>query len=178
MRPFRIYCMSHSVCLQSSYGRYARRLRLYIMEAMNLTVNRRARFDYETLETHEAGIELKGFEVKASRAGRINLAGAYVIIRNREAWLVNCDIPPYQQANTPLYYDAKRGRRLLLERREIESLRGRTEGKGLTLVPLAVYTNKRRIKVLVGLCRNRKKQDKRELIKKRVAEREMRRETR
>jgi len=144
---------------------------------MVIATNKRAYFDYEILETYEAGIELKGFEVKAVKFGRINLAGSYVIIHNNQAWLLNADIPPYQPKNTPADYDSKRTRRLLLNKSEIKSLTGRTQEKGLTLVPLKVYTKGKggKIKVEIGLAKSRKKVDKRELIKKRNIEADIRR---
>lgn len=141
---------------------------------MVITTNKRAYFDYNILETYEAGIELLGFEVKAIKSNRINLAGSYVIIRDNQAWLLNADIPPYQPLNTPADYDSKRTRRLLLKSSEIKNLIGRTQEKGLTLVPLKVYTKNRRIKLEIGLGKSKKKADKREAIKKREAEREIR----
>ena len=140
---------------------------------MVITTNRRAYFDYNILETYEAGIELRGFEVKAIKSGRINLAGSYVVIRDNQAWLLNADIPPYQPLNTPADYVPKRTRRLLLKSSEIKSLIGRTQEKGLTLVPLKVYTKNRRIKLEIGLGKSKKKADKREAIKKRDIEREI-----
>ena len=142
-----------------------------------IVTNKRAYFDYQILETYEAGIELKGFEVKAIKSGRINLAGSYVVIRNHQVWLLNVDIPPYQSKNTPADYDSKRTRRLLLNKSEIKSLIGRTQEKGLTLIPLKVYTKgkSRRIKIEIGLAKSRKKADKRELIKKRNIEADIRR---
>jgi len=144
---------------------------------MVITTNKRAYFDYQILETYEAGIELKGFEVKAIKSGRINLAGSYVVIRNNQAWLLNADIPPYQPKNTPADYDSKRTRRLLLNKSQISNLIGRTQEKGLTLVPLKVYTKAKtgKIKIEIGLAKSRKKVDKRELIKKREVEREIKR---
>ena len=142
---------------------------------MVITTNKRAYFDYNILETYEAGIELLGFEVKAIKSGRINLAGSYVLIRDNQAWLLNTDIPPYQPLNTPADYDSKRSRRLLLKSSEIKSLIGRTQEKGLTLVPLKVYTKNRRIKLEIGLGKSKKKADKREAIKKRDIEREIQR---
>ncbi len=135
--------------------------------------NRRAYFDYQVLETYEAGIELKGLEVKSVKSGRMNIAGSHVIIRGGEAWLINCDIPPYQPKNAPDDYDSKRTRRLLFRKPEIKSFIGQTE-KGLTLVPLKVYIKNRKVKLGVGLARLRKKIDKRELLKKREAERTIR----
>jgi SsrA-binding protein len=142
---------------------------------MIIAANKRAYFDYQILETYEAGIELLGFEVKSVKTGRINLGGSYVIIRGGQTWLLNADIPPYQPKNIPKDYDSKRTRRLLLKKSEIKNLIGRTQEKGLTLVPLKVYTKGKtgKIKVEIGLAKSRKKADKRELIKKREAEREM-----
>ena len=142
---------------------------------MIIATNKRVYFDYEILETYEAGIELLGFEVKSIKTGRINLAGTYVVIRDNQAWLLNADIPPYQPKNTPLDYDPKRTRRLLLQKSEIKNLIGRTQERGLTLIPLKVYTKGRqqRIKLEIGLAKSRKKRDKRELIKKRDIEREI-----
>ncbi|PIV31872.1 SsrA-binding protein [Candidatus Wolfebacteria bacterium CG02_land_8_20_14_3_00_37_12] len=142
---------------------------------MIISTNKRAYFDYQILETYEAGVELKGFEVKAIKTGRINLAGSYVIIRDNQTWLLNTDIPPYQPANTPLDYDSKRTRRLLLKKSEIKNLIGRVQEKGLTLMPLKVYTKNRKIKIEIGLAKSKKKMDKRELIKKRDIEREINR---
>lgn len=141
-----------------------------------ITTNKRAYFDYEILETFEAGIELKGFEVKSIKNGRMNLAGSYAIIRNNEVWLINADIPAFQPKNAPADYDSKRNRRLLLKKSEIKNLIGRTAEKGLTLLPLKVYIKNHRVKIEIGLGRSRKKADKRELIKKRDIEREIRRE--
>jgi len=141
---------------------------------MIITTNKRAYFDYNILEAYEAGIELKGFEVKSIKTGRINLAGSYAIIRDNQAWLINADIPPYQPKNAPEDYDSKRTRRLLLKKSEIKNLIGRVAEKGLTLMPLRVYTKNRKIKIEIGLGKSRKKKDKRELIKKRETIREMR----
>lgn len=135
--------------------------------------NRKVRYDYEILETFEAGIELFGFEVKSIRTGRVNLASSYVVIRGSQAWLLNVDIPPYQPKNAPDDYDSKRTRRLLLKKSEIKNLIGRIHEKGLTLMPLKVYTKNRKIKLEIGLAKSRKKADKRELIKKRDIEREI-----
>lgn len=140
---------------------------------MTIATNKRAYFNYNVLETYEAGIELLGFEVKAIKSGRINLAGSYVIIRDNQAWLLNTDIPPYQPLNTPTDYDSKRSRRLLLKKSEIKNLIGRIHEKGLTLMPLKVYTKNRRIKLEVGLAKSKKKTDKREAMKKRDIEREI-----
>lgn len=142
---------------------------------MVISTNKRAYFDYQILQTFEAGIELKGFEVKAIKSGWINLAGSYVIIKNSQLWLLNADIPPYQPKNTPADYEPKRTRRLLLKKSEIKNLIGQVKQKGLTLIPLKVYTKNHRIKIEIGLAKSRKKFDKRELIKKRTIEADMRR---
>ena len=144
---------------------------------MIITTNKRAYFDYEILETYEAGIELLGFEVKAIKNNRINLAGSYVVIRNNEAWLINADIPAYQPKNAPVDYDSKRTRRLLINKSEITSFIGKIHEKGLTLLPLKVYTKSKKnlIKIEIGLARSKKKADKREIIKKREIQREIRR---
>lgn len=143
---------------------------------MVITTNKRAYFDYQILETFEAGIELFGFEAKAIKNGRINLAGSYAILRNNEIWLLNTDIPAYQPKNAPEDYNPKRTRRLLLKKSEINGLIGRTQEKGLTLLPLKVYTKGRKnlVKIEIGLGKSRRKTDKRELIKTRETKKEMR----
>lgn len=133
--------------------------------------NRSARRDFDIIETYEAGIELLGFEVKAVKSGKMNIAGSLVVIRDGEAWLTGSVISPYQAKNTPPAYDEKRTRRLLLNKHEIAELAGKTEEKGLTLVPLSVYNKNRNIKIAIGLGRSRKRFDKRELIKKREVHR-------
>ena len=138
-----------------------------------LAVNRRVYFDYQILETREAGIELYGFEVKAVKIGRMTLAGAFAVIRGGEAWLLNSAIAPYQPKNAPPDYDPARSRRLLLKKSEIKELTGKSVQKGLTIVPLKVYTKRSRIKVLLGLARHKKKADKREAIKQLEANREV-----
>ena len=141
----------------------------------DLAVNRRAPFDYEILETIEAGIALHGFEVKAVKIGRMTLAGAFAVIRGNEAWLLNAAIPPYQPQNTPASYDQSRSRRLLLHKSQIKELIGTVSQKGLTIVPLKVYSKRGRVKVLIGLARHKKKADKREVIKRREDRREIER---
>lgn len=141
----------------------------------DISVNRRAYFDYQILETYEAGIELFGFEVKAVKTGHVNLAGSYAVIKDNGAWLLNATIPPYQPKNTPADYDPGRSRRLLLHKSEIKELIGKAAQKGLTIVPLRMYTKRGRVKILIGLARHKKAADKRETIKKRDTEREIRR---
>ncbi|MBU4030782.1 SsrA-binding protein SmpB, partial [Patescibacteria group bacterium] len=111
-----------------------------------LAINPRARYDYEILDTYEAGVVLIGQEVKAIKRGSISLKGAYVAIRNNEAWLINAQVSPYQPKNTPADYDSTRSRKLLLHKREIKELIGKTKQKGLTLTPIRVYTKQNQIK--------------------------------
>lgn len=139
-----------------------------------ITINKRAGFDYEILETYEAGIVLEGHEVKSIRSGRIDLQGSFAVVRNAELWLLNVHISPYQPLNTPSGYDPNRSRKLLLGKQEIKTLVGRLNQKGLTLVPLKVYTRRGLMKIELGLARHRKKHDKREVLKRRDAEREIR----
>lgn len=141
----------------------------------DLAVNRRVFFDYEILERSEAGIELLGFEVKAIRTGHVSLQGSFVTVRGSELWLTNATIPPYQAANTPAAYAPDRPRRLLLHKGEISSLIGKMKQSGLTLIPLRLYSKKRQIKTEIGLARSKKKHDKRQTIRRRDMEREVRR---
>lgn len=136
--------------------------------------NRRARFDYDIADTYEAGIELLGHEVKSAKGGHFQIAGARVLIRGGEAWLVNSHIPPYQPKNMPSGYEEDRSRRLLLMKDEIKSLTGALQEKGRTLLPLRAYLKRGFIKLELGIARPRKKSDKREALKKRSHEREMR----
>ena len=137
--------------------------------------NKKATFDYEVLEKFEAGMELRGFEVKALKEKRGSLEGSHVTIRGAEAYVLNMHIPPYQAANTPKEYDPYRARRLLLTGKEIRSLSGLEARKGLTIVPLLVYNKNRRLKMEIAVVRGKKKRDKRQTLKKRDTERELRR---
>jgi len=139
-----------------------------------LTFNKRANFDYEIEEKFEAGIELKGYEVKAVKNGHMQIAGSYAVIRHNEAWLLNSHIPPYQPKNTPKDYDPARSRRLLLTKKETDYLSGKLHEKGLTLLPLEVYTKRGLVKLKLGLGKPLKKADKREVIKKRDAAKNIR----
>lgn len=138
--------------------------------------NRKARFNYDVLEKFEAGIELLGLEVKSLRKKQGSLEGAYVAVRGGEAFLLKSYIPPYQPGNTPKEYDPERARKLLLTKAELYDLSEAEAKKGLTVVPLAVYNKGRKIKVELAIVRGKKKFDKREAIKRRDTEREMRRE--
>lgn len=148
-----------------------------------LAENRRARFDYAITETLEAGIELLGYEVKSAKAGRLNLAGSYGIIRAAsprrslrrsagEVWLINAQISPYQPRNAPAGYEPSRPRRLLLHKDEIKKLVGALKAKQF-LIPTRAYLKNGFVKIELGLGESRKKWDKRELLKKRASEREM-----
>lgn len=136
------------------------------------TDNRQATFDYEILEKFEAGLVLAGHEVKSIRTGHISLRGAYVVIKNEEGWLINANIPSYQPQNIPENYEPTRSRKLLMHKVEIRSLIGKIKQKGLTLVPLRVYTKKAKIKLEFALAKGKKEFDKREKIKKREFQRE------
>jgi SsrA-binding protein len=142
----------------------------------DLAENRKAKFDYEILETYEAGIELLGSEAKSIKTGHMNLGGSYAVIRGGELWLLNADVPPYQPGNTPESYDSKRSRRLLLHKNELKNLVGKLNEQGYTLVPLRAYAKKGIIKIELGLARSKKKADKREVLKKRAVARDMQRE--
>ena len=119
-----------------------------------LATNPRAKYDYHILETYEAGLVLTGYEVKAIKTGLISLKGSYVAIKNEEVWLINAFIPPYQPKNTPADYQPDRTRKLLLNKKEIKGLIGRSKQKGLTLIPLRVYTKKGKIKLGFALGRS------------------------
>ena len=137
--------------------------------------NRKARFDYEILEKYETGIELLGTEVKSVRGGRMSLEGAFIIVRGGEVYLINANIPPYQLKNAPKDYDPLRNRKILLTKKEIAEL-AQNDKKSLTIVPLKVYNKGKKIKLEIALVKGKKKHDKRETIKKRETDRELRRE--
>lgn len=140
-----------------------------------LAENKKAFFDYEILEKFEAGIVLRGYEVKAVKAGNIGLKGAYVTFHNGEAYLTGAHIGRYKQAGGLLDYDPERSRKLLLKNKEIRYLMGKKEEKGLTIVPLSVYIKGSKIKVEIGIGRGKRKFEKKEKIKKRDIEREIKR---
>jgi len=138
-----------------------------------LVKNKKATFDYEILEKFEAGIELYGHEVKSLRNGHGKLEGAHIVVRGGEAYLVGASIAQYQAKNTPKDYDTERPRRLLLTRKEINTLLGFESMKGLTLIPLSLYNKGRYIKLELASVRGKKKADKRESMKERDTKREM-----
>lgn len=142
---------------------------------MEPIVNKKAYFDYEVLDTFEAGIVLRGYEVKSVRAGKANIVGSYAKIYDGDVWLVNATIAPYQEKNMPDGYDQKQARKILLKGEEIRSLIGRVQEKGYTLVPLRLYNNRGKIKVELALCKSKKLHDKREVIKDRETKRALNR---
>ncbi len=138
--------------------------------------NRKAHFNYEIVDKYEAGIELLGFEVKSIKGGRAILAGAFAIVRGGEVYLMNMQIPPYQMGNTPLDYDPTRTRKLLLSKKQIKELEDQDSKKGLTMVPLSLYSKGRLVKVELAVVKGKKNYDKRDSIKKRETDIEIRRE--
>lgn len=129
--------------------------------------NKRALFEYEIVKKFEAGIELRGFEVKAIKNSMGSLKGSYVIIRGGEAFLTNAHIPPYQPANTPESYDPYRARKLLLSKKEIAELAQAEDQKNLTIAPISMYNKGRHIKIEIAIARGKKRTDKRQTIKER-----------
>jgi SsrA-binding protein len=136
--------------------------------------NKKAYFNYQILEEFEAGIMLTGPEVKSVRAGQISLKEAFATVRSGEIWLTNAHISAYKPARTE-NYDPTKSRKLLLNKKEIINLIGKVQEAGNTLLPLKVYDKKGKIKVLLGLGKGKKKYDKREALKKKDQEREIKR---
>jgi len=139
-----------------------------------IATNRRARFEYEILDTYEAGIVLRGPEVKSLRAGKASLTDAYAVVRRGEMYLVNAHINPYEQAGRE-NSESRRERKLLLHRREIARLGGDISEKGFTVVPLSLYFKDGHAKVELALARGKKLHDKRETIRRREEDREVQR---
>jgi SsrA-binding protein len=142
-----------------------------------IATNRRARHEYEILETVEAGLVLRGTEVKSLRDGLVNFKDSYASVRNGEGWLLGCHINPYSHG-TDANHDPERDRKLLLHKREIARLSGKISERGLTLVPLRLYFKDGRAKVELGLARGRKLHDKRSALREREVRREMDKEAR
>lgn len=137
-------------------------------------VNKKAKFDYQILEKIEAGLMLLGHEVKSVRNKQIKLVGSYIGILNGECFLKQAHISAYPYAVYKDSYDPERQRKLLLNKREIAYLEGKLHEKGLTIVPLTVYSKGSHIKIEIGIAKGKKQYDKREVIKKRDIERDMR----
>lgn len=138
-----------------------------------ITKNRKAYHDYTIEETMEAGIALTGPEVKSIRDGRVNLKDGFARIKNEEVWLLNVHISPYAQADGFGEQDPERTRKLLLHKKEIQRLIGKTREKGYTLVPTKLYFKRGKVKVELGLAKGKARHDKRETIKRKETEREM-----
>ena len=145
------------------------------MVVREISVNRKALRDYHILEKLEAGLELKGTEVKSIRAGHCNLSGAFARIENGQAWLYDVNILPYEKASHE-QHEAKRVRRLLLHHAEIEKLFAKVQIKGLAIVALRMYWKDSRVKVELGIGRGKEQHDQRAELKKRTVKREMDRE--
>jgi len=143
--------------------------------ATETILNRKALRDFHILERYEAGIELKGSEVKSIRAGKANIANAYARIEKGEAWLIGADIAPFEQGNR-YNHDPKRTRKLLLHRKQIDELLGRAKAKGQTIVPLRLYLTRGKAKIELGLARGKQLHDKRRDIADRDSKRDIARQ--
>lgn len=142
---------------------------------MILAENKRGLFDYDILEKFEAGLVLQGYEVKSVKNGGVQLKGSYVTFHNGRAYITNMHISAYKPAGPLPDYNPTASRHLLLRKKQIRYLRGKSEEKGLTIIPTKVYTKNRLVKVEVAVARGRKTFDKREVIKKREIKREIER---
>ena len=134
--------------------------------------NRKAKYDYEILETIEAGIELKGTEIKSIRNGKTNLKDSYAVVKKGEALLLNMHISPYENGNI-FNHEETRTRKLLLHKKEILKLNDKIHMEGFTLVPIKLYFKGSKAKILLGVAKGKKSYDKREAIKKRDIERDI-----
>ena len=133
----------------------------------SISLNKKARFNYHLVEKFEAGLTLQGWEVKSIRAGKVNITDAYVFLRNGEAFVTNISITPLNQASTHVVCDPTRQRKLLLNRRELDSLTGGLDRQGLTIVPTAMYWKKSWVKLEIYLAKGKQEHDKRDNIKDR-----------
>ncbi len=140
-----------------------------------LAYNKRASFDYDFIETYEAGLELLGTEVKSLRAKNVSLKGAFVTIKDNQAWLTNATIPPWQMINAPEDYDPLRPRRLLLKKSELKQLIGTKQQQGLTIIPIRMYNKGPYIKLELALARGKRKFDKKQATKERDIKRDVER---
>lgn len=138
-------------------------------------INKKAKFDYEILDTLEAGLVLSGHETKAIRNNQINLKGSFISFHKNEAYLTNAHISKYKYAGSVKDYDPTQNRKLLLSRKEIDLLQGKAQEKGLTIVPISVYNRGSYIKIEIGIAKGKKKHDKRKTIKDRQQKRDLRR---
>jgi len=158
----------HSSPDRSSHGRP-------LPDRRPIATNRRAKYEYELLETIECGVALHGSEVKTLRGGKCSLEEAFARLQNNELWLINCEIPEYPQASL-LNHDPRRERKLLLHKRERDKLIAKATQTGMTIVPLAIYFSGSFVKVEIAIAKGRKLHDKREQIKKTEAQKEIRKE--
>ncbi len=138
-----------------------------------IAFNKRANFDYDISEKFEAGLVLKGYEVKSVKTGHISLKGSFVTVKGSELYLTNANIPLYKHAGSIANYEPSGPRKLLLHRKEISRLIGKSRTEGLTLVPIRVYTKRGLLKLEFGIGKGRKKVDKREVIQKREVQRKI-----
>ena len=144
------------------------------MATKTIATNRKARRDYEVVETYEAGLVLRGSEVKSLRQGKADLKDSYAVVQRGEMWLVGAYVAPYSFSREG-GHDPERTRKLLLHRQEIDRIGGKVAERGLTLVPLRLYFKEGRVKVELGLAKGRARYDKREKLRRRQADREMER---
>jgi len=142
---------------------------------MSLAQNKKAFHDYEILEKFEAGLVLTGAETKAAKAGSVNLKGAFVVVRGTEAYVTNMHIGQYAKAHTEKPPDVLRSRKLLLHKRQIDYLRAKREADRLTVIPIALFVSRNRVKLEIALARGKRKYEKRDTIKKRDLDRAMQR---
>jgi SsrA-binding protein len=147
------------------------------MDKKILARNRKAKFEYFLIESFEAGIELRGSEIKSIRAGQVSLSEAYIRIDGRQAWLVNSDVAPYESANR-YNHDPKRERKLLLHKKEIRYMWDMIRQKGVTVIPTILYLKDGRAKLEIAIAKGKKLYDKRQEIAKRDVERELERHSR
>ena len=141
-----------------------------------LSENRKAFYEYNILEKFEGGLVLLGQEVKSIKTGHINLSGSYIIIKQEEPFLVGTKVPPYQPKNMKSDYNEERDRKVLLTKKEITYLLGKSKQKGFSLIPLQIFEKNGKVKIAFGLAQGKKKHDKKEKIKRRDIERETRRD--
>lgn len=138
-----------------------------------LAINKRAKHDYELLETFEGGLALTGSEVKSAKAGRVQLVGAFLHIKKGELWLKNAFIAPYEPAASR-GHEANRDRKVLVHQRELKRILGKSQAQGLTIVPISVYVRRNLVKLEFALARGKKEYEKREAIKKRDVQSQLR----
>jgi SsrA-binding protein len=148
---------------------------VYNPKMKKLAINKRARFDYDILEKFEGGLVLKGYEVKSIKNGRISIKNAFVTAKDEELFLTNANIPLYENAGKIENYEPTRPRKLLLHKKQLKYLAGRSQSEGLTMMPISVYNKERKIKLEFGLAKGRKKYDKRKRIKEREDKRRIER---